>query len=269
MKQRINQFENILEFMLLTATVVVTFFWFIGKPLFYSISQPVMSIFTAISLFMMIGNRLATKHLFGWPMPLTIAIPGLVLGGNLSSLMMQMSVPPSMLRSFDLVITSSLTSLGLILFCSYEIVTVLRKTPQKNFIIDDILIHLALVPGGLSLLGHLLHNPTYMSAGADPRVGISIMEMGFMAAYAITAVLSNNTLFLWKFLSTNWTNRFIFLALFANQFIAPVIVAYVFGTSGQQVGQVGVELFVMLAGVITTLLFLTIQSYSQEGVNKK
>ena len=67
----------------------------------------------------------------------------------------------------------------------------LRETPESAFIMDDLLIHLALVPGGLSLLGYLLGNPVYLSIHADPRVGISPLEMGFLGLYAVAAVVAN------------------------------------------------------------------------------
>ena len=51
------------------------------------------------------------------------------------------------------------------------------------------------------------------------------------------------------------------MALFANQFIAPLIVAYLFlGVSANSTGP-GLELFVLLAGVIATVSFLTMQAY--------
>ena len=99
------------------------------------------------------------------------------------------------------VLTSAMTSLGLVLFCAYDLVIAPRDTPQSPFILDDLLIHLALVPGGLSLLGYLLGNPTYLSVHGDPRVGISPLEMAFMALYAVAAVVSNPRLFLWRFLA--------------------------------------------------------------------
>ena len=252
--------EKILEGLLVTACAVLSVAWLIDKPLFYSDSQPVMSVFTSLSLFLMVGVRLARKFLFAWPLPMSLAIIGLVLGGNVSSILMQTSMPGAILQSFSgLVMTSVMTSIGLVLFCFYELRIVLRDTPDSAFILDDILLHLAFVPGGLSLLGHLLNNPGYLSKGSDPRVGISLLEMFFMGLYAITAVLSNPKLFLWRFLAASWSNRLVFAALFANQFIAPLVVAWLTGPSDNP--GPGLELFVMLAGVIATLSFLLVQAY--------
>jgi hypothetical protein len=137
-------------------------------------------------------------------------------------------------------------------------VVALRETPRSVFIADDLLIHLALVPGGLCLLGYILGNPTYLSVHADPRVGISPPEMAMLGLYATAAVVSNPRLFLWGFLAAGWANRAVFAALFANQFVAPLLVALVFSRPGRS--GPGVELFVMLAGVVTTMSFLLLQA---------
>lgn len=258
---KLLKISTVLEFILLAGTAVVTLLWFAGMPLLYYENEPVMSVFTSISLMLMIGSRLAQRLLFGWPTPLTLALVGLVLGGNLSSILMHTSMPPELMQSFDIVLTSVMTSTGLILFCLYELLVALRESPKSAFIVDDILLHLALVPGGLSLLGYLLNNPLYLSEGSDPRVGISPLEMGFMALYALTAVISNRNLFLWQFLSESWNNRITFAALFTNQFIAPVIVAYAFLGVASAPKTPGLELFVMLAGVIATVSFLVLQAY--------
>jgi hypothetical protein len=236
--------------------------WFAGRPLFYSETTPVMSGFTAFSLLIMVLVRLARIHLDTWPPVLSLAMTGLVLGGNVSSIVMLLTMPPGLLHGFpNIVVTSIITSIGLALFCLYDLVIVLRETPQSWLIFDDALIHLALVPGGLSLLGYLLDNPTYLSIQDDPRIGISPLEMVFMAAYAISAVLSNPRLFLWQFLAAGRTNRAIFVALLANQFAAPVVVAFVLATPGT--GGLGIELFVMLAGVVATLSFLVLQAHQR------
>lgn len=233
--------------------------WLLGQPLFYSPSAPVMSPFTALSLFIMVAVRQARLHLETWPMVLSLAMIGLVLGGNVSSILMLGLTPPQVWATFPtLVLTSMMTSVGLVLFCLYELVTSLRETPESAFIMDDLLIHLALVPGGLSLLGYLLGNPTYLSVHVDPRVGISPLEMGFLGLYATAAVVSNPRLFLWRFLGAGWTNRLVFALLFANQFVAPLVVALVLSTPGTR--GPGVELFVMLAGVVTTISFLLVQA---------
>lgn len=253
---------TILESILLVAALAVMILWLLGQPLFYSETRPVMSLFTALSLFIMAGSRLARRLLYGWPTALTLALLGIVIGGNMSSMLMQTGAADLLGKSFaNIVFTSVMTSLGLILFCFYELLIVLRETPQSAFILDDILLHLALVPGGISLLGYLLANDAYLSTGNDARVGISLLEMCFMATYAVTAVLSNRLLFLWQFLAKSWANRFIFIAFFVNQFVAPLAVALLLVESSHQ--GVGIELFVMLAGVIATLSFLLLQAYGQ------
>ena len=251
----------LLEAVLLLSTGGVILLWLTGNPPLYTDDAPVLSIFTALSLLLLTGVRLARKFLFAWPPALSLALIGLVLGGNLSSALMLTTVPPELMRSFpDIVMTSVFTSVGLILFGLYELLIVLRETPRSAFIVDDILLHLALIPGELSLLGHLLQNPTYLSIGSDPRVGISLLEMAFMAVYALTAVLSNSRLFLWRFLGAGSVQRLIFAGLFANQFIAPVIVGYAFTDTVPNRGP-GLEFFVMLAGAVSTLSFLLIQAY--------
>jgi len=187
---------------------------------------------------------------------------GLVLGGNVSSIIMLAMMPPELWASFSgIVLTSIMTSIGLIFFCLYDFAIVFRETPQSGFLVDDMLLHLALAPGGVSLLGYLLGNPTYLSVHADPRVGISLLEIAFMALYATAAVISNPRLFLWRFLAASWTNRFVFAGLFANQFVAPVVVALVLSTRGSK--GPGIELFVMLAGVVATMSFLLLQARVQ------
>jgi hypothetical protein len=145
-----------------------------------------------------------------------------------------------------------------VLFCLHDLVVELRDTPESTFIVDDVLIHLALVPGGVSLLGYLLNNPTYLSVHADPRIGISPMEMGFMALYAACALVSNPRLFLWRFLSSGWNNRAVFAVLFVNQFVAPVVVGLLLSKPGTK--GTGIELYVMLAGAVATISFLLLQA---------
>ena len=249
-----------LDVLLMVGAAVVILAWFAGRPILYASSAPVMSVFTALSLLIMVLVLLGRAYLVAWPATLNLAMIVLVLGGNLSSVVMLASMPPGLLSAFpDVVVTSSMTSVGLMLFCLYEMVIVLRDTPRSALIFDDILIHLALVPGALSLLGHLLDNPGYLSIQGDPRVGISGLEMGFMGIYAVNAVLLNPRLFLWRFLAAGWTNRLVFAGLFANQFIAPIVVAYLF--SNPESNRPGVELYVMLGGVVTTLSFLVLQAY--------
>ena len=233
--------------------------WFAGHPLFYSATSPVTSWFTAFSILIMVLVRQARLHLDTWPMALGLAMTGLVLGGNVSSILILEVAPAELWAGIpDLVLTSVMTSIGLVLFCAYDFVVTLRETPRSAFIMDDLLIHLALVPGGLSLLGYILGNPTYLSIHADPRVGISPFEMAMLGLYATAAVVSNPRLFLWQFLAAGWANRVVFAVLFANQFAAPLVVALLVSEPGAR--GPGVELFVMLAGVVATMTFLLLQA---------
>jgi hypothetical protein len=234
--------------------------WFVGHPIGYSETSPVMSPFTALSLLIMVGVRQARLHSESWPVTQSLALTGLVLGGNVASIALLFVMPPQLQASFPgIVLTSAMTSLGLVLFCLHDLVVELRDTPDSAFILDDVLIHLALVPGGVSLLGYLLANPTYLSVHADPRIGISLLEMGFMALYAASSLVSNPRLFLWRFLAGGWNNRLVFAGLFANQFVAPVVVGLLLGTRGTR--GAGIELYVMLAGVVTTISFLLLQAH--------
>ncbi|MGE0813785.1 MAG: hypothetical protein AB7O28_18745 [Vicinamibacterales bacterium] len=254
-----RRLTTVIDALLGAGALLVLGAWLAGRPLFYSASSPVMSPFTAASILLMVAVRQAHLHLTTWPMALSLAVIGIVLGGNVSSMVMLATTPAELWASFPgLVLTSTMTSVGLVLFCAYEIVIALRETPRSAFILDDLLVHLALVPGGLSLLGYLLGNPTYLSIQADPRVGISPLEMAFLGAYAVAAVLSNPGLFLWRFLAAGWANRAVFAALVANQFVAPVVVALVFSTPGRR--GLGLEAAVMLAGVVATLSFLLLQA---------
>jgi hypothetical protein len=208
----------------------------------------------------MVGVRQARLHFDSWPVTQSLALTGLVLGGNVASICLLAVMPPELQSSFSgIVLTSAMTSAGLVLFCLHDLVVELRDTPETAFIVDDLLIHLALVPGGISLLGYLLANPTYLSVHADPRIGISLLEMGFMALYAASSIVSNPRLFLWRFLAGGWNNRLVFALLFVNQFVAPVIVALLLSTRGAR--GAGIELFVMLAGVVATLAFLLLQAH--------
>ncbi|MCL4810063.1 MAG: hypothetical protein KJ062_20070 [Thermoanaerobaculia bacterium] len=248
-----------MDALLAVASGGVLLAWLAGRPLFYKPAAPVMSAFTAFSLLLMVLVRQARLQLDTWPMVLSLAMSGLVLGGNVSSIVMLATTPAELWASFPgIVLTSIMTSAGLVLFCLHDFVIALRRTPESAFLMDDLLIHLALVPGGLSLLGYLLGNPTYLSIHSDPRIGISPLEMGFLALYATGAILSNPQLFLWRFLAAGWTNRLVFAGLFANQFVAPLVVALLFSTPGAR--GPGIELFVMLAGVVTTMTFLLLQA---------
>lgn len=254
-----RKLSTVFDGLLLAGAAAVLIAWLAGSPILYSEKAPVMSPFTAFSLLLMIGVRQARLHLETWPMALSLAMSGLVLGGNLSSILMLAVSPPELWANFPgLVLTSMMTSLGLALFCCYDLVIALRDTPDSAFIVDDMLLHLALVPGALSLLGYLLGNPTYLSIHRDPRIGISLLEMAFMGLYALVAVISNPRLFLWRFLGAGWGNRLAFAAIFANQFVAPLAVALLLSPRG--VRGPGVEAYVMLAGVVATLAFLLLQA---------
>ena len=81
-----------------------------------------------------------------------------------------------------------------------------------------------------------------------------------MGLYACIAALSNTRLFLWTFLKESLSNRLVFTVLFINQYIAPVILSFLI--YGQQAHSgLGIEFFVMLAGVMATLSFLILQAY--------
>ena len=246
---------------LILASLFTFSYWLTGQGLFYSESSPVMSPLTSFSLLLMASSRLAEKLIETWSKPMTLAILGMVSCGNLSSLWIQLLSPELFLNSMpNIVPTSAMTSLGIILFCFYEILVVIRKTPETAFIVDDILLHLALFPGGLSFLGHVLGVQAYMSSGLDPRVGIGYMEMVFMALYAIVAVVSNPNLFLWRFLANNKLNRMTFLIFFINQFVAPILVGFNFRHPDLPGSQLGIEFYVMVAGVLSTLIFLIIHA---------
>ena len=224
-----------IDLVLVIGSLAVMLAWLLGRPILYSATAPVMSPFTALSILIMAAVRQARLHLDTWNLPMSLAMTGLVLGGNVSSLIMLATTPRELWATFpDIVLTSAMTSIGLILFCAYDLVITLRDTPRSAFIMDDLLIHLALVPGGLSLLGYLLGNPTYLSIHADPRVGISLLEMMFLGLYATAAIVSNPRLFLWGFLGAGWTNRVVFAVLFANQFVAPLVVALLLSTPGSR-----------------------------------
>ena len=243
-------------------SLAVILAWVLGRPILYTPSAPVMSPFTAFSLLVLALVRQARIHADDWPVSLNFAMTGLVLGGNVSSIITLSMMPPDLLRSFSgIVLTSVMTSVGLVIFCLYDFAIVLRETPESPWLTDDMLLHLALAPGGVSLLGYLLGNPTYLSVHVDPRVGISLLEIVFMALYATGAVLSNPRLFLWRFLAAGWSNRAVFAGLFANQFVAPFVVAMLFSSRGAK--GPGIELFVMLAGVMATMSFLILQASVQ------
>jgi hypothetical protein len=244
-------------------SLVVMLGWFVGRPIAYSEAAPVMSPFTAFSLLIMVGVRQARLHYESWPVTQSLALTGLVLGGNVASILLLAVMPPNLQASFPgIVLTSAMTSLGLVLFCLHDLVVELRDTPESAFILDDVLIHLALVPGGVSLLGYLLNNPTYLSVHADPRIGISPLEMGFMGLYAASSLVSNPRLFLWRFLSGGWNNRLVFAGLFVNQFVAPVVVGLLLSPPGAK--GLGIEFYVMLAGVVATISFLLLQARLQK-----
>ncbi|MBN21890.1 MAG: hypothetical protein CL678_11475 [Bdellovibrionaceae bacterium] len=250
--------EIYLEWSIFLSALFTAVFWVSGKGLFYSETDPVMSPFTSVSLLILVGCRLAEKKLVGWSHPMSLALIGMVACGNASSIIMLLTVPELIFAAApEVVATSILTSFGLICFCIYEIFILLRKSPQRGLLIDDIFLHLALMPGALSLLGLVLEIPIYRGIGVDPRAGIGFMEMFFMGAFAIYAVVSNPDLFMWSFLSKSMVNRVVFALLFMNQYVAPIIVGLIF-TSGTH--SPGIEFFVLLAGFLATLSFLTLNA---------
>ncbi len=252
-----------LDGLIFFGSLVTLSFWATGEGLFYSDTEPVLSPFTSFSLLLMSGSRLSDRLFETWSKPMTMALLVIVIGGNLSSIMVQYLVPQLFLQSMPTVVpTSIMTSTGLILFSLYEMLVIFRKTPESAFIIDDLLLLMALLPGGISLLGHWLEHPYYISSDIDPRSGISIFEMAFMGNFAIVAVLSNKDLFLWKFLSASHLNKLVFTILTANQFAAPLIVAFMLDSRVRLRGEgPGIELFIMLAGVFATFIFLVIQAF--------
>lgn len=262
-QNNLKKTASIIDLLILAGAIISLGFWATGKGLFYSETSPVMSPFTAISLLLMVGGRLAERNSNTWPITLTMGWMGIAIGGNLSSIMIQALVPDLLLKTLPgIVPTSMMTSVGLIIFAVYELLILIRKTPKDAFIIDDLLLLLALVPGGISLLGHAIGNSSYISSALDPRVGISLFEMLFMGAYALVAIFCNRNLFLWRFLSANNTNKIIFIALGANQFIIPIILGLWLKPESGHTG-VGIELFVMLAGVLATLTFLAFSAYTE------
>lgn len=250
-----------LDAILVICTTLVIALWFVHPSVYNGFSTPVISGFTAFSLFLLAGTRLASHTLETWSKPMTLAITGIVAAGNFSSLWIQLFVPYLFFQTFPhLVATSAMTSIGLILFCFYEILVTIRKTPRSAFIVDDILLHLALFPGGLSLLGHVLGVHAYQGVGADPRTGVGYLEMLLMGVYALSATIANRNLFLWEFLAGSVLNRASFLLLFLNQYLAPIAIGVFFRPISLNSAQWGIEFFVMLAGVLATLAFLVTQA---------
>ncbi|MGE5199269.1 MAG: hypothetical protein ACM3H9_06485, partial [Rhodospirillaceae bacterium] len=76
-----------LDAVLALVSAAVMLGWFAGRPIFYSAASPVTSWFTAFSLLIMVLVRQARLRLNTWPMALGLAMTGLVLGGNVSSML--------------------------------------------------------------------------------------------------------------------------------------------------------------------------------------
>lgn len=114
-------------------------------------------------------------------------------------------------------------------------------------------------------MGHLLNVPSYKSVGLDPRVGIGSVEMIFMGAYVTSAIFSNPNLFLWKFLGSTFLNRLIFILLFVNQYVAPLLIGLSIADPTLTVQKPGIELYVMIAGVLATLIFLTMNAIGKRN----
>jgi hypothetical protein len=96
-----------IDAVLALASVAVIVAWFAGRPILYSATSPVMSWFTAFSILLMVSVRQARLCLDTWPIALGLAMTGLVLGGNVSS-MLTLAVAPAELWAGipDLVLTS-------------------------------------------------------------------------------------------------------------------------------------------------------------------
>ncbi len=268
----LNKVSAFFDFSLLLLSMITLLFWLNGSGLFYSDTSPVFSPFTAISLFLLTLTRVNRKHFSTWSSPMSLALLGIVGCGNLSSLFVHWISPDLFLKTMpSLVPTSALTSFGIIMFCLYEALISLRETPRSVFIGDDILLHLALFPGGLSLLGYFLGVEAYTSSSVDPRVGVGLFEMMIMAIYATSAVLSNDQLYLWIFLKKRPINRLIFLILVGNQFFTPFWVGYFFRNPALSPQSFGLEFYVMMAGVLATLIFLSGSAliYEKNHRNKK
>lgn len=265
MDKQFLRWSEILDWIIFIGSSFFILAWIFGVPLFYQTEGPVLSIFTAISILTIVSLRIATKHFHLWPFTANLAFLMIVGGGNISSILMLLSAPAVHINpKSTLVMTSIFTSIGLILFSFYEILLYLRRTPDRFWILDDILIHLALVPGGLSLFGHLFQNPSYLSMSIDPRVGVSLIEMFFMVLLFLSTILGNQNLFLWKFLKGGFSNQVAFGVLFTNQYIAPIVYLLFVG-SGEKLNSFGPELYIFFGGVIATLGFLLFQAKIQEN----
>ena len=77
---------TVLDGLLGAGSLAVLGGWLTGHPLLYSADAPVMSPFTALSILLLAGTRQARLHLETWPVVLSLAMTGLVLGGNASSI---------------------------------------------------------------------------------------------------------------------------------------------------------------------------------------
>jgi hypothetical protein len=261
-KVKLDLFSNILGFLVIAIALIGFCYSFVGEGLFYNELTPVMSPFTYFSLLLMMTSKMAERHIETWSKLFTLALLGVVACGNFSSLWIQLTIPDLFFKSIPGVVpTSAMTSIGLIIFCFYDILVSIRKTPKSAFIIDDILLHLALFPGGLSLLGHILGVKAYMGAGIDPRMGIAPTEMFLMGSYALVAVATNPNLFLWDFLSKSLFNKLTFGLLFLNQYVAPIAVGLSFRDPEMSTYSFGIEFYVMLSGVLATLIFLVVNAF--------
>jgi len=164
-----RQLTSAIDAALVVATCAVIVAWVVGHPILYTPVAPVMSPFTAFSLLVMVSVRQARIHLETWPMTQSLALTGLVLGGNVSSILLLAIMPPGLQTSFSgIVLTSAMTSVGLVLFCLYDLVIALRDTPESAFIMDDMLI------GGDDVLPAAAGPPAAASAGRrEPLTAVS------------------------------------------------------------------------------------------------
>jgi hypothetical protein len=85
----IKIFTCALDLMLLGSSTIIFVLWIFNIRPFYSSTHPVLSPFTCFSLMLLSSSRLALRHLSSFPSPLSLALLLLVVGGNISSVMIQ------------------------------------------------------------------------------------------------------------------------------------------------------------------------------------
>jgi hypothetical protein len=88
--------------------------------------------------------------------------------------------------------------------------------------------------------------------------------MFFMGAFVFVAAVSNPNLFLWSFLSKKPVNRVIFGILFVNQYVLAFVLGPFIRDRSLPTDKIGIEFYVMLAGVLATLLFLIVNATNKD-----